>query len=438
MPKKIYDILPPKLANKTENTAKSFATHEKSHGQQKLKKPKKSSPIILDKKDKRFPLKEILIGGGVILILLSIYLYNKLPKAQIQILPRMEQVSQEEKIVADKSIGEVDIIKKVIPAYYAEETQDSWQEFQSTGIVSNDKKATGSVKIYNKLDSLAPLTLIKGTHFLSDSGKSFVIVDRVIIPSAQYQKGKLVPGSVTAKVEAKEAGEDYNIGNSKFSVPKLSGTVYYYSIYAESSSPMVGGYVGNVKKVTKDDIQKAQDDLTEKLLEQAEVALKNKLTPDDILIDDSVVRDIISFSSTIKQDTIIDKFGAEAKVKVSGLIFKKQDLEKFVKDSIVAKLPQNNSVLETSLDINYNPGVIDNKNGKVTLDLDFSAKVYQDINTQELVELFSLQTTEEIKEIVNSVEYSDKISEAKITFWPFWVKKAPKNKDRIVIDLVFE
>ncbi|KKP54408.1 MAG: hypothetical protein UR46_C0022G0003 [Parcubacteria group bacterium GW2011_GWA1_33_6] len=304
--------------------------------------------------------------------------------------------------------------------------------------MSNDKKATGSVKIYNKLDSLAPLTLIKGTHFLSDSGKSFVIVDRVIIPSAQYQKGKLVPGSVTAKVEAKEAGEDYNIGNSKFSVPKLSGTVYYYSIYAESSSPMVGGYVGNVKKVTKDDIQKAQDDLTEKLLEQAEVALKSKLTPDDILIDDSVVRDIISFSSTIKQDTIIDKFGAEAKVKVSGLIFKKQDLEKFVKDSIVAKLPQNNSVLETSLDINYNPGVIDNKNGKVTLDLDFSAKVYQDINTQELVELFSLQTTEEIKEIVNSVEYSDKISEAKITFWPFWVKKAPKNKDRIVIDLVFE
>ena len=178
--------------------------------------------------------------------------------------------------------------------------------------------------------------------------------------------------------------------------------------------------------------------MTEKLLEQAEVALKSKLTPDDILIDDSVVRDIISFSSTIKQDTIIDKFGAEAKVKVSGLIFKKQDLEKFVKDSIVAKLPQNNSVLETSLDINYNPGVIDNKNGKVTLDLDFSAKVYQDINTQELVELFSLQTTEEIKEIVNSVEYSDKISEAKITFWPFWVKKAPKNKDRIVIDLVFE
>ena len=79
MPKKIYDILPPKLANKTENTAKSFATHEKSHGQQKLKKPKKSSPIILDKKDKRFPLKEILIGGGVILIVLSIYLYNKLP-----------------------------------------------------------------------------------------------------------------------------------------------------------------------------------------------------------------------------------------------------------------------------------------------------------------------------------------------------------------------
>ncbi len=424
MAKKMFDIVPPKMAHKVENTIKDLAKDNK--------KNKHHKEVKHHNKKSRFPLREILIGGGVIIILLSIYAYIKLPKADIQIWPKMDTLTLQEKITADKSIDLPDLVNKIIPAQYMEVQKEAQQEFPATGSASNDGKATGTIKVYNKISPSTAFTLIKGTHFLSDSGKYFVTTEKNIIPAAKNN----LPGLVDVKVLAEESGTDYNIMASKFSIPKLYGTSYYYSVYGASSLATTGGYKGTVKKVTDDDILKAKGALTKKLLADAKDSLKSKLAPDDVLLDGAIVNSVIDASSDVKTGAVIDKFNEQAKVKIFALIFKKQDLEEFVKSEAKSQLPKDNNFIEKSLNIVYNSSAVDIRGGKLMVNLQSSIKTYSNINTNDLIDLFSSKSSDQIKQIIDEM-YNGKISELKVNFWPFWVRRAPEDKNRIKINLNF-
>ena len=425
MAKKIYDILPPNKVNKPKEAVNIFIYHKKKRTRKALEQPQ---PI-----KKRFALKEILVGGGIIVFLCGIYLYNVLQSVQVEILPKLEVLALSEKVMADISVKEVDIAKKMIPAQYFSEEKSGSREFDATGSASNEGKATGTIKIYNKISPSTPFVLKAGTHFLSDSGKYFVTLERLTIPAGQ----KNAPGSISAKVQAEESGKEYNIGPSKFSVPKLSGTEYYYSIWGESTSAMTGGYAGTVKKVTGDDISQAKEALTKELLAEAIASLKNKLSAEDVLLDNALVSEVVEATSNVNQNTVVEKFTEQARVKVSALVFKKHDVEKFVKSIAADNLPEEKDFLEKTLDIAYELESADMKKGLEVLNLQASIQTYYRIETTDLIDLFASKSAEQIKQIVVS-RYSDKISETKVKFWPFWVNKAPKDKDKININLNFQ
>ena len=119
MPKKIYDILPPKSVKHVEHVAKSQGVVDKSKkkSRKEIQRHQKAAYLQIPK---TFPKKEILVGGGVIIFLLGVYFYNTLPWAQVQILPKMDVLSFEEIITADKSFDKVDALEKIIPAQYIE------------------------------------------------------------------------------------------------------------------------------------------------------------------------------------------------------------------------------------------------------------------------------------------------------------------------------
>src|SRR3989344_972086 len=101
MSKKMHDILPPKLAHKLEDTIKELDGGNKKNKSEH--EEAKSQATKHRNKLKRFPLWEILVGGGVIVVLLCTYGFLKLPKADIQIWPNMDTLTLSEKITADKS-----------------------------------------------------------------------------------------------------------------------------------------------------------------------------------------------------------------------------------------------------------------------------------------------------------------------------------------------
>jgi len=380
------------------------------------------------------------ILGIVFLVVLGvgIYFYFALQKVNVQIWPKTEALIFQNSIALDKSLQAVDFDKKIIPARIVEIEKEDVQEFLPTAIASSDVKASGTITIYNKISPTTSFSLKVGTHFLSDSGKYFVTLEKVTIPAATTVKGKLTPGAVTVKVQAEEGGTDYNIKAAKFSVPKLSGTEYYYTIWGESEDPMTGGYAGNIKKVSKSDLAQAKDTLTKKLFSQAEEALKQGLSADEVLLNTNLVKTVISADADVKVDTVVEKFNETAKVKVSGLVFNKKDLEAFAKKDVTSHLTNNKVLLEKSLGFDYTPKTIDVSGGLASLDVNFSAKQYQDINQNDLVNVVSGKSSSQIREDLDKAYNNGGVEKVKINFWPFWVSSAPKDRNKVTVDVLFE
>lgn len=417
--------MPPQIARKVENTIKSLEVltyKKKSH-----------APKGRPQKAKRFPRVELAVGGAVVVLLLGIYAVKSLPRADIIISPALEAVSLQEKITADAAAKNINVAQKIIPARLIEEIKESSQEFLATGSASNDGKASGTIKIYNKVSPGAAITLKEGTHFLSDGGKYFVILKRVVVPA---MKGK-TPGVIETAVQAEEAGESYNIGASKFSVPKLAGNALYYSIWGESTAAMSGGYAGKVKKVTADDIETAKSTLTKKLLAEAEAALRSNIGEDEILLQGALENRVTESKADVKANTIAEKFNALATVKASALVLKKEDVQKFAQGDLLAKLPSGKALWEESVAIDYAPDTIDVAAGKGKINLQISGKAYYEIDINDILRSVAKKSSAEIKDMVEK-KYGSKVSNVQVDFWPFWVKKAPKNEERIEVNLQFE
>jgi len=403
---------------------------------------KKEAPVFTAEKlqttsatiEKRgFPKKELLIGGGVVALLLAVYLYGALARATVEIAPKTQTLNFQEKISADTSYENVNLLKKIIPARVLTQEKQGSQEFPATGSASNDGKAAGTIKVYNKVSPVTPITLKAGTHFLSDSGKYFISLDRIVIPAA---KGN-APGSVDVRVEAEQSGTEYNIGASKFSVPKLSGTAYYYGIWAESKSAMAGGYTGSVKKVSKDDLSGAKDVLTKKLLAEAEALLREKISPDEILLDDAVSKTTVSALADATEGAVAGSFNETASVKVSGLVFKKEDIQKFAKLYAQSKLAEGSALRDELLDASYEVDTVDMQAGVAKMNLKVLGTSYHFIDTHALGGSLTAKNAGQIQAAIEG-QYGVEVLTVKTHFWPFWVSKAPKDKNKIKIELIFE
>lgn len=426
MPKKIYDIKPPKVARKIEKELKEFLGDSK---------PKKRN--ARHKKEETSLFWPVFVAILVVILGVGTYLFFKLPKAEVSIWPKVETLSYKQTIKADKTVSLIDVTKAVIPAEYFKTVKTNSQDFPATGNASNEGKASGTITVYNKYDPPAPLTFKEGTRFLSDSGKLFVALQKVVIPAAKKVGGKITPGSVQIKVQAMEGGSDYNIAPSNFSVPGLKGTAYYYSIYAVSTVAMEGGYAGKVKKVTDQDLQEAKDVLITKTTSDAMADLKSQIPAEYTLLENAALSSVTEASSKTKAGTIADNFNYQVTITASALAFKRADIDQFVKDYINSQISEEKTLLDGSMKVEYSSSVVDISGGKATLNLDFSTGVYQDVNKNSLMLSMMGQNKDQMDQTIQS-SLGEGILKSEISFWPFWVKAAPNSQKAIDIELKFE
>lgn len=442
MAKKIYDILPPqaepkKIIKKKDADSGVLPIKMIKLVEQKLPEVKVDVPPKREKVTRKISWKVLVVGIIVLAILIiCIYFYFSLQRATVIIWPKTDVLTFSGKVTADKSMNSIDLPNSKIPAQVFESDQDLWQDFPATGTATNSGKASGTIKVYNKLNPVQPFILKSGSHFLSDSGKYFVTSKMVTIPSATFKSGKLVPGSVSAQVTAEEAGKDSNISASKFSVPKLAGTNYYYAIYAESSTSMSGGYSGQVKQVTSADLAGAKDELSKKVLDLALLNIKKKIPQDYVLFDNAVSNNVTEAFSPVKSGAIVDNFNYQVKVKAQAVAFKRADIEKFAKDKLTSNL-SNKSILDSSFKIDFTPDSLDISSGKVILNSNFSSRIYQPVAVDELLPIVKEKNSTEIKNILES-RLSGQLEKEQVIFWPFWTSTVPSDDAKVKVELKFE
>jgi len=358
-----------------------------------------------------------------LLIFCGSFFYFKLPKAEISIWPETETLNFKEKVSCQTKIFQPDFLTKIIPARIFETEETESQEFPSSGKFLKEEKAKGVIRVFNAY-STSPQVLVQNTRFISAEGKLFRSLERVTIPGGKYEGGKLVPGYLDIKVIAAETGEDYNIGPSTFSIPGFAGTQRYTAIYGKSFSPIEGGFKGEVFQVTKEDIDRAQNFLVEKLFTRAEDSLRNKIGEQFVLLEMAKKKEILETKPSVEAGTETQFFNFQAKVELKAISFKKSDLENFSREFVLSQVSQDKEIQKESLKINFAPELIDIDSEKIVLNLEFSAKVFRKIDNSKLKEALKDKSLEEIKIILAGEEG---IKKTEIRFWPFWVERAPEK-----------
>ena len=366
-------------------------------------------------------------------------------RAEVKIWPKTELLEFNETIIVSVKAGEFDFTGKTIPGRYFEEINKKQQEFPASEVFSKEEKTKGIIRVYNEHNPPKSLSLIAGTRFLSsDSEKYFSSPKKIYLPPAKYEEGKLVAQWIEIEIEAMEPGPDYNIGPTKFSVPGLVGSAYYYSTWGESVGSMSGGTDLEMKRVSQADLDNAQTVLTEKLLREVDLSLRDSISSEFILLDGALAKEITDESCLTPAGAEVAFFIYEAEAKASALIFKKTDLERFAEEYILSQITASDpneifsgekNLLTESLKIGYQVESIDLVSGQIVLNLDFSGEVYPEIDKTVTKQVFGDKTLFEIETFLKN---QTQIIRSEVKFWPFWIETAPDNREKIKIELELE
>ncbi|NCO80188.1 hypothetical protein GW869_00185 [bacterium] len=419
MNKKVFDILPPGHPPK----AGPPTTFQEERPKPPLEKTI-PSPLFAKKK-------WWIICTLLTLISAFLLCHFTLSRAEIEIWPVTELFTSETKVTCDKAIENVDVLNKVIPGELIKTEKLITEEFSSSGRALKEKKAEGIIRVYNNYSTLAQ-TLVANTRFVSADGKLFRSIEKVTLPGGKYEGGKFVSSYLDTKVMADQAGPEYNIGPSTFSIPGFAGTDRYTKIYGKSFQDMQGGLREEVPQVSQEDLDGAKKALLERALKESEASLKEKISSEFILLEGAIDSEILETFSLARPKDELEKFKFQVKAHSIALVFKREDLENFARDSILSQIEETKKISEKSLKLDYLAEVINLKAGKITISLKTEAKIYSDVGEPNLKKGLAGKSLAETKLFLES---QPQIAKVEVKFWPMWIKNVPKDVEKIKIKL---
>jgi hypothetical protein len=397
------------------------------------KKVKRDERWRFEKESDKFSLsgfKKIILGLIILGIGSLAFAHFSLQKAEIKIWLSTEALILEKEIKAEKE-GRINFKTATLPYFVLEIENQASQTFPSS-FVFQEKKAEGTIRIYNKYSD-GPLILRAQTRFLSDKGKLFRSLERLVIPGRKREEGEIKPGVLDVKVIAAEPGEDYNIGPSKFSLPGLAGTALYTLVWAESTKPMRGGFSGKGKQVLKEDFERAENILTKKLKDDNLKTIEERESQKFIILKGTENHQVVKKGSSNHIGDLVDNFDFLVKLKTSVLALKRESLEELAKHLLKNEIKENKTFWQESLKLF--PKIKENKLEKeeLILSLRMEIRVYHPLDERALVESL---LGKKINEAVFLLQNQFPKSEIKPT--PFWLTRIPKDPERVKLEIILQ
>jgi hypothetical protein len=364
------------------------------------------------------------IAGFLVLTFLFIYF---LAKAEVNVISKKTIWQEQMPILAASNMNQVDETMFKIPLTAYEFRRTVTQKFPTTEIKNIENKAKGTIRIYNAYSS-EPQVLIATTRFLSKEGKLFRLVNKVTVPGAKIENGKIVPSYVDAEVIADKAGENYNIGPTTFTIPAFEGTPRYSKFYAESFSKMTGGYIGTAKIVGQSDFEKAKSQIINIASISLNEELKSKLKKGDIVLDDAKIFTLDNVSTNPQIGEKTDEFEITGKVILKALVFNEDD----IKQVFIAEAKKNNPQFEDkelfSYQFNYGAPRVDFDKKLLSFPVEAQLVFREKINSDDFVNNL---TGKSIKELESFFKKFNNIEKVDISIWPNFLKFTPLNSSRI-------
>lgn len=262
----------------------------------------------------------IFCAVGIVILLSTVF-----ARATISLEPSVVVLSLDGiRIEAGTVVAEIDGVGKKIPAFLVEIAASLKREFSPSAKERVSRKATGTVRIYNIFSS-APQTLVARTRFQDKAGRTFFLKQRVTVPGAAAQNGKLAPRFISASVEAERAGGEFNIAPTRFTIPGFAGSPKFSGFYAESSEPFAGGVEGEALVARQSDIDAASEEVTAALFAQLKEELEKKI-PSGVTAIQGAREITVTAVRKPKAGEAGEHFFVEASGKAAVMVFRMDDL----------------------------------------------------------------------------------------------------------------
>ena len=239
----------------------------------------------------------VFLGLGVLLVLATVFVVLLMGKTDINLKVREASVTLSDDVIREAYRTPEE---NELPFVVFEEEATESVLVPATEKKYVEQKASGKLVVYNKFKK-GPQKIIKNTRFEAPDGKIYRVRNSFIIPGYKVVDGKIVPGKTEIIVYADEAGEGYNKESAKFTLPGLKGDPRYDKIWAETKTPLSGGFKGTkpvVSEVVREqESQKLEVTLADKLYNK----LKARLADKYVVFKDSLFIDY-QLNETVKDD----------------------------------------------------------------------------------------------------------------------------------------
>lgn len=353
------------------------------------------------------PFKKILLGIAFgALIFLGVLVLRT--QATIEIHPKQNSYPIEVVIpVASPEVAQTQLTKSASVTLQASSEQQV------------EKKATGKIKITN-YHATTPQELVKNTRFKSPDGLIYTIKDPISIPGFTDTNGTVIPGTLEVEVVASNAGEEYNIEKTSFTIPGFEGQSQFDKITAQSITEMTGGYIGIKKVVSEDAKADASEQLKNDILKQFQSGAI--ISDTNVVLADTNALTYGELKDSIDGDSITLTLEGTAKA----YSFKKQDLSNIIARKSISDATDIDTfeVDLSALSLSIEDSVIVAK-GNTTI------KWKTDI--EKLKADIAGKKKSEVETIVNSFPSLDKTN---IKLHPFWKIRIPTDVNKINIEII--
>ncbi|TAK94825.1 hypothetical protein EPO05_05825 [Patescibacteria group bacterium] len=357
-------------SNNREEMLKSFfAPVEKPQTQRTI--PKKMAPIEpIEEISHSTPvprmIRKLLILFVLFCVLVAVGVggYLFLPSATVNVRLKDQMVEKDMELKVEARATGVDNPSLTIPGRVVENEKVYTYSYTPTGSTgrsssTSGQKAHGTVVIYNEFSS-APQPLVATTRLLSADNKLFRIVRGVTVPGMVEAGGKTQPGAIEIEVVADQAGSEFNIEPTTFTIPGFEGSPKYEKFRAKSTKAMLGGGGGvaaspNAQaQVIQGDIASAKTKSESDAKLKAADDLKGGLERGLILADGIADISILESVSPAKVGEVTNQFSYSVRTKVRAIVFSEQDAKTLFEQYARGNAPA--SATKTVVKLEYGVG----------------------------------------------------------------------------------
>jgi len=412
-----------------ERDAYKFDLAELERSASELEKTSRFSVSVPSVSLPRFRKSFVWWGIGILAAGLFVFgAVRVLPRASVIIEAQTQEWSYNDSVVTDKA-AVTDVSKMAAPNQVFSQKNNIQLKFPATGRRQVERKAGGTVTVYNSYSS-DPQPLVEQTRFMTPDGKIFRLTKTITVPGAKIIEGKIVPSNIDAAVVADQAGPDYNVAPVKlFTIPGFKGTPKYQSFYAESKSDMTGGFIGEIAYPTDADARDAKA----KAQTELENALKTTLLtqiPKEFKVLDGATRYRVLDQKVDAEAGQDGNFGVFTEAQMTIIGFKEEDMKMLLEKR--AKRDNGEEFEVRSSQLEYGLARADFDKGVLSFPVNYKAVLARRIDTDELRKNILGKSESELKLTVFALPG---LKSATISLWPFWVQTVPIDSDKVTVEV---